>query len=63
MSNLAVVLNEVQAVVLPCGGCVIVEQAAGEAEGRYQLKVSITVPDTVDLALRVNGEVLLLGDE
>ena len=55
--------NEIVAVSLPCGGCVVMEQTASQTGDRHQVKITITLPDTADLRLGVNGEVLLLGDE
>jgi hypothetical protein len=64
VSNLSVAkpaVGEIQAVSLPGGGCVVLEQTAG-TEGRHRVNVTITLPDAADLQLRVNGELLLLGD-
>lgn len=68
MSNLSVAkpaVDEIQAVSLPGGGCVVVEQvgrSVDDPDDRYRVNVTITLPDAADLQLRVNGELLLLGD-
>lgn len=55
-------VDEISGVMLPGGGSVVVEQNAG-TDGRYRVNITITLPDAADLQLRVNGELLLLGDE
>lgn len=63
LSTVRPAVGEILGVTLPGGGCVVVEQGTSSADGRYRINVTITLPDGADLQLRVNGELLLLGDE
>jgi hypothetical protein len=63
LSTVRPAVGEILGVTLPGGGSVVIEQAASSADGRYRVGITITLPNGADLQLRVNGELLLLGDE
>ena len=63
LSTVRPAVGEILGVTLPGGGSVVIEQAARSADGRALVNITITLPDSADLQLRVNGELLLFGDE